>query len=236
MRFAQILFLFLAARAVGIAQSSAQFVGGAWSGNVTPTSATVVIRLDAPSQRVRLQVSQNAALTPPIFSAAVTTAAATGYTVKLNVQGLQPDTDYFYGVEVAGVLRTEAVSRGSFHTFPLGRASFRIAFGSCGDFRAADQSAYDAIMRERPLLFINMGDLHYSYTNSTAADAYRVNYDNVLGHIVQGPLYRSVPVAYMWDDHDFCGNDSDTTAIGRDTARAVYRERVPHYPIGSAGG
>ena len=40
----------------------------------------------------------------------------------------------------------------------------------------------------------------------------------------------------MWDDHDYCGNDSDTTAVGRDTARAVYRERVPHYPIGPAGG
>jgi hypothetical protein len=40
----------------------------------------------------------------------------------------------------------------------------------------------------------------------------------------------------MWDDHDYCGNDSDSTAIGRETARSVYRERVPHYPIGAAGG
>src|SRR4030095_6001571 len=77
---------------------------------------------------------------------------------------------------------------------------------------------------------------HYSDTNSTVADAYRYNYDNVLGHYIQGPLYRSVPVAYMWDDHDYCGKDSDTTAIGRDTARAVYKERVPHYPLGAAGG
>jgi hypothetical protein len=43
-------------------------------------------------------------------------------------------------------------------------------------------------------------------------------------------------MAYMWDDHDFSGNDSDTNATGRDTARSVYRERVPHYPIASAGG
>ena len=74
-------------------------------------------------------------------------SATTGNTVKLTVQGLQPDTDYYYGVEVAGALRTEVVSRGRFRTFPLGRASFRIAFGSCGDFRAADQRVYDAIMR-----------------------------------------------------------------------------------------
>jgi hypothetical protein len=35
----------------------------------------------------------------------------------------------------------------------------------------------------------------------------------------------------MWDDHDYCGDNTDTTAVGRDTARLVYRERVPHYPL-----
>jgi hypothetical protein len=147
-----------------------------------------------------------------------------------------PDTDYFYGIEVAGVLRTDELSRGRFRTFPLGRGSFRLAFGSCGDFRHADQSAYAEILQQRPLLFINMGDLHYSDTNSTVAEEYRVNYDNVLTHPVQSALYRGVPLAYMWDDHDYCGNDSDGTAIGRDTARAAYKERVPHYPLGPTGG
>jgi hypothetical protein len=181
-------------------------------------------------------VSKQQALTQPIYSAVVNTNANNGNTVKMTVQGLEPDTDYFYGVEVGGVLRGEEASRGRFRTFPLGRASFRIAFGSCGDFRAPDQRAYESIMQERPLLFINMGDLHYSDTNSTVPDEYRYNYDNVLGHRVQGALYRSMPVAYMWDDHDYCGNNADASAIGREAARQVYRERVPHYPIGAAGG
>jgi phosphodiesterase/alkaline phosphatase D-like protein len=236
MRIPRLALCFLAFFTAAYGQAGSPFVGGAWSGNVTPTSATVVVRLNASGQRVRLQVSQNESLTPAIFSSVVTSAASAGNTAKLTVQGLQPGTDYYYGIEVAGVLRTELVSRGQFRTFPLGRSSFKIAFGSCGDFRAADQSAYDAIMRERPLLFINMGDLHYSDTNSTVADEYRYNYDNVLSHPVQGALYRNVPVAYMWDDHDYCGNDTNTTAVGRDTARAVYKERVPHYPLGSAGG
>ena len=231
-----ICFLALFSAVVGEVQAQSLFVGGVWSGNVSPTSATVVARFQGTGHRVRLVVSQNESLTQPVYSGAVTTVNTNGNTAKMTVQGLQPDTDYYYGVEVAGVVRTEPVSRGRFRTFPLGRASFRIAFGSCGDFREADQSAYDAIMRERPLLFINMGDMHYSDTNSTVADDYRFNYDNVLGHNVQGPLYRSVPVAYIWDDHDYCGNDSDTTAVGRDTARQVYKERVPHYPLGAAGG
>lgn len=234
--FARRFFCFLALGVVAFAQGLSPFIGGIWCGNVSATTATATIRLNASALRVRLQVSKNEALTQPVYSPFVTTAATLGNTAKLTVQGLEPDTDYYYGVEVAGVLRTETVSRGRFRTFPLGRASFRIAFGSCGDFRAADQSAYEAIRNERPLLFINLGDLHYSDTNSTVADDYRYNYDNVLGHGVQGALYRSVPVAYMWDDHDYCGNNSDSTAVGRDTARQVYRERVPHYALGAAGG
>jgi phosphodiesterase/alkaline phosphatase D-like protein len=216
--------------------SESPFIGGVWVGNVTPTSATVSIRLNSSGQRVRLQVSRSESLLPATFSSVVTTAATSGDTVKLTVQGLVPDTDYFYGIEVAGVLRPEPASRGRFHSFPLGRASFRIAFGSCGDFRAANQSAFPAIIAERPLAFIHTGDLHYSDTNSKVADEYRYNYDNVLGHVAQGPLFRSMPVIYMWDDHDFSGNDSDTNAVGRDTARSVYRERVPSYPLGAVGG
>src|ERR1044072_3268333 len=154
------------------------FLGGAWSGNVTPTSASVVVRLNAAGQRVRLQASTSPTLSPAIFSGAVNTSANAGNTVTLTVQGLQPDTDYYYGVEVAGTLRTDEVSRGRFRTFPLGKSSFKIAFGSCGDFRAADQRVYEAIMREKPLLFINTGDLHYSDTNTTNADDYRANYDS----------------------------------------------------------
>ncbi|MDO8629580.1 MAG: alkaline phosphatase D family protein, partial [Phycisphaerales bacterium] len=236
MNISKVVLLFCALCAAAFGQAETPFIGGVWSGNVTPTSATVSIRLKNPGLRVRLQVSLTESLAPAVFSAVFTTATATGNTAKLTVQGLVPDTEYFYGIEVAGSIRPETVSRGRFRTFPLGRASFRIAFSSCGDFRAPDQSAFPAIMAERPLLFVHMGDLHYSDTNSTVADDYRANYDNVLGHFAQGPLFRSVPVAYMWDDHDFSGNDSDTTNVGRDTARLVYRERVPHYSLGAAGG
>ena len=230
------LLVFGASLRAQTAADASPFIGGVWAGNVTPTSATVSIRLNSPGQRVRLQVSQSESLTPAAFSSVVTTAAASGHTAKLTVQGLVPDTDYFYGIEVGGVLRREPASRGKFRTFPLGKASFKIAFSSCGDFRAADQRAFPAIVAEKPLLFIHMGDLHYSDTNSTVAEDYRMNYDNVLGHAVQGQLFRSMPVSYTWDDHDYAGNDSDSSATGRATARAAYRERVPHYPIGPGDG
>jgi len=44
-----------------------------------------------------------------------------------------------------------------------------------------------------------------------------------------------VPLAYIWDDHDYGSNDSDSTAAGRLAARLTYREYVPHYPLVVAG-
>ena len=228
--------LFSAAASALVAQVGSPFASSVWCGNVTPTSASVVTRLTNSAVKVRLGVSLNASLASPVFSAAANTNATAGNTVTLSVQGLQPDTDYYYGIEVAGVLRTEGNSRGRFHTFPLGRGSFRIAFASCSAYDAPDQRAFDALVAEHPLLFIHTGDLHYHDTNSTNIDDYRANYDSVLNQPNQSALYRSVPLAYMWDDHDYCGNNSDSTADGQDAARAAYRERVPHYQIAAGVG
>src|SRR3954464_6707749 len=74
-------FLFVMFASVAFGQ--AQFIGGVWSGNVTPTSATVVVRLDQAAIRVRLQVSEKESLSPAIFSAIATTDASSGNTVKL---------------------------------------------------------------------------------------------------------------------------------------------------------
>jgi phosphodiesterase/alkaline phosphatase D-like protein len=212
------------------------FVSGAWCGNVTPTSATVAVRLNAPGLRVRVAVSTNDRLSSAVFSPARTTAAASGNIVKLDVEGLQPATDYDYGIEVAGVLRPETVSRGKFRTFPQGAGSFRLAFSSCGDFQDPDQRAYAAILDDQPLLFVQTGDLHYKDTNTTVAEDYRRNYDSILANRNQGALFRGVALAYVWDDHDFTGDDSNGSAVGAATARSVYREYVPHYPINVTGG
>lgn len=221
---------------LGRAQPASPFVSGAWSGNVTPTSATVNIRLTAPGLRVRLALGTTANLSPVVFFGSGTTAAVNGNIISVNIDGLKPNTDYYYGMEVQGVLRTEAISRGHFHTFPQGAASFKLAFASCSDYHEPDQRAFDAILAEQPLLFVHMGDLHYNDTNTTNPDDYLRNYDAVLNHPSQGAFYRDIPIAYMWDDHDFTGDNSDGTAIGAATARAVYREYAPHYPITVTGG
>lgn len=218
------------------AQVGGPFASGPWSGNVTPTSATVAVHLAASNAQVRLAVSTRADLSNAVYSTGIVTDADSGNRAKLDVAGLTPDTDYYYGFEVNGTLRAEPLSRGQFHTFPQGASSFKIVFASCGDFRASNQTAYDAIVAEKPLMFLNTGDLHYSNTDSTDVADYRANYDGVLNQPSQAAVYRNMAMAYMWDDHDFTGNDSDGTFVGRDTARRAYEESVPHYPYGVHSG
>lgn len=231
------IFPLALAFAAGHAQSPSPFVSGAWSGNVTSTSATVCIRLNAAGQPVRLVVATAEQLSPALYSNAVTSAATAGNIVSLDVAGLQPNTAYFYGLEVAGVLRTEPASRGRFRTFPQGAGSFKIALLGDGDYRDSDQRVYGVVLAEDPLLILYNGDLHYLNIRTTLIDDYRAAYDGVLSHPAQGALYRGVPVAYMWDDHDFAGGDnSDGTAVGAAAARTAYRDYVPHYPLAVGDG
>jgi phosphodiesterase/alkaline phosphatase D-like protein len=41
---------------------------------------------------------------------------------------------------------------------------------------------------------------------------------------------------YMWDDHDFGGNNSDGSSAARPAAQTAYKERVPHYPLNTTDG
>jgi alkaline phosphatase D len=210
--------------------------GGAWSGNVTATSATASIRVGASGLPVRLAVGLTEALSNPKYFGPVTSAGATGNVVSVDASGLQPNTDYFYGFEVQGALRTETISRGKFHTFPVGASSFKLLIAADADPADADQRAFAAMLAEQPLLFINLGDMFYRDTNTTTLDEHLQNYDVVLNSSTEGPLYRGMGLAYMWDDHDYCGDNSDGTSAGRVAAQNAYRMRVPHYPLGTIDG
>lgn len=206
---------------------------GPWIGAVTPTSALVTARVSATGVPVRLVVSTNAGLSSPAYSAVVTSGASADNVVRLPIGGLTAGTTYHLGLELNGLLDTDATRRGSFRTFPAGAANLKVAFGSCSDMTVAGP-AFTAIVAANPDLFINTGDLHYSDTNTTVSDNYRANYKSVFANSAVATVYRGMATAYMWDDHDYCGNNSDRTSIGRATARAVFREWVPHYALADA--
>lgn len=81
-----------------------------------------------------------------------------------------------------------------------------------------------------------MGDLHYRDVNTNEVSRFRTAYDDVLAQPAQASLYRNVPLAYMWDDHDYGANDAVGDSPSRPAAIQSYRERVPHYPLAESEG
>jgi phosphodiesterase/alkaline phosphatase D-like protein len=213
-----------------------------WSGGVTATGATVKAALAAPGaepDETRLVVATDEALETRVRTVDGLDSgreASTGEpsrVAQFTIDGLEPDTTYHYAVEVDGTL--DRVRAGRFRTFPEGAASFTVAVGSCAR-TGSSGAVFDTIREADPLLYLMTGDFYYADIASNDRNAFRDAFDTTLTTPAQSALYRSVPVAYTWDDHDAGPNDADSTSNARPAGQMVYREVVPHYPLPSGEG
>lgn len=194
-----------------------------WAGAITPTEATVTAKLAHPGGDAMLRVSPSARVDLTRRGDAV---------VAARITGMRPGTRYRYSLAVGG--RSDGSGEGTFRTAPAGPATFTVAFSSCAR-TGSNGAVFDTIRAEHPLLFLHLGDMYYANITTDDPDRYRRAYDRVLTSPAQANLARSTATAYVWDDHDFGPNDADRTAPGRHAAHRVYREYVPHYPLGIAG-
>ena len=197
-----------------------------WSGGVTTGEAEVRAKSSSSAwSTARLAVATDEALTDPRW---VDAADGTGPVVGFQITGLNPDTTYYYAVEIDG--RLDRIRAGRFRTFPSGPASFTVAVGACARVGSNGQ-VFETIREADPLLYLILGDLHYGDNGRNDIDRYRQVMDLTLSRPAQAALYRSTPVAYMWDDHDYGGNDVDGSYVGRRAAMAAYREYSPDYGL-----
>jgi len=199
-----------------------------WLGALGPESISAVVRVDDADLETRMVVTGSdetwsSEMARPLESQAV----------RLDVDGLRPDQRYEYVIEVDGRV-DRGRGRGTFRTPAAGPASFRLVSSSCArvDSNAA---VFDAMAEEDPLLYLALGDVHYSNIADNDVGTFETAYDRMLTQPGQAALYRSVPVSYVWDDHDYGPNDSDADSPSRDAARQAFREQVPSHPLVSDG-
>ena len=202
----------------------------AWTGGVTGRSAQVVAELAPGAAGARLVVAGGDG---PVVSSPVVAPATDGL-VRLPVDGLAPDTAYRFFVEVDGIA-DRSRGRGTFSTMPEGPASFTVAIGACAR-TGSNGAVFDAVRAVDPLLYLQLGDLHYGNVARDDVAAFGDRYRDVLTAPAQAALYRTVPVAYVWGDHDFGGNDADSSSPSRPAAREAYRRYVPHHRLAAAEG
>jgi phosphodiesterase/alkaline phosphatase D-like protein len=204
-----------------------------WLGGVTDSAAEVVAKLDSAATACRLAVSATADFASPSYGPSAAPNAR-DY-VRLSVTGLTPSSLYYYRVEVDGVVDSSVT--GELRTFPeegIGR-SFCFAFASC-NYTGSDHPVFSQIAGKRPAFFLHLGDKHYENISTASESLHRAAHEANLAEANQALMHRSVPVVYVWDDHDFGPNNSDGTYVGKTQAAAVYREMVPSYPLEEASG
>lgn len=227
-------------------------------GAVTDTSAVCAVRVTGGP--VQIVHATDDAFTSPTTSSSVA-VDATGV-AKVELSGLTPGTRYWWRVvdntvvdtSATGQLRTAPVAAGSPMSFTVGcvgdaglTPTVPGVTGSATS-RLSNHPIFDTIrgraVAEDWQLLAHLGDLHYydlgSGSHGLSASAtlaqYRGALDDVLAQPRQHQLYREVPWQWMWDDHDYGPNNSDSTAPGRANALAMYRERIPHYPLAAGSG
>ena len=202
-----------------------------WSGALRSDGLTVSARLaESHSAAILLVESTDGTFTS-------TTASVTAddhRIVRLHAVGLRPGTSYRYTVLVDGVADTGR-GKGAFATPVDGPMSFRVTAAACARV-GSNGSVFDAIAAERSMVYLALGDLHYANVESRSPEPHLVALDRMLTEPAQAALYRTTPIAYVWDDHDYGANDADASSPGRDASRTAFDSAVPHYPFGAGGG
>jgi alkaline phosphatase D len=81
---------------------------------------------------------------------------------------------------------------------------------------------YTTILKEEAeaLFFLHMGDLHYEDLNVDSVTRRLQALDRVMNSDTQRQLFSHRPMVYMWDDHDWLGNNAggDPDELGREAA------------------
>lgn len=208
-----------------------------WSGAVTATTATVNARCSGSS--ARLGYCAGTSWTTPTYTSAV---SVTNGIAQFALTGLTKDTAYTYRIEEDGTLDT---TNNHLHTVKVGEAySFTFAAASCAGLdptydgataNVSNSPVFGSIVDADPLFFIHMGDIHYRDITTSSATPFRTAFDDVLAESYPKAMFRAMPVVYMWDDHDFCGNDSAGDSTNKAYAQQVYRERVPSHSVPGSG-
>jgi alkaline phosphatase D len=139
-------------------------------------------------------------------------------TIKLDIDGLQPGTTYYYRFFSLG--RESSIGRT--RTAPDGPVDrIRFAFCSCASLAHGYFHAYSRIAERADLdLVVHLGDYIYEYgdgeygdirgyeppTEIVSLDDYRTRYAQYRREADLQEMHRQHPVVAVWDDHESANN------------------------------
>ncbi|MBK8914680.1 MAG: alkaline phosphatase D family protein [Phycisphaerales bacterium] len=217
------------------------FDAGVASGDVMHNAAILWTRSPVEGP-LTLRVARDADFTDVVLTRSVTSSADRDRTVSEPVDGLSPQTRYWYDFAVEADSRRSRV--GTFRTAPPpdAAAPLRFIFSGDSNYASAPMIAFDAVAREEADLFLWFGDTIYADVPAgglgvaQTLDDYRRKYAQMLGDSAVQSALAALPVLVGWDDHevfnDYAGADPRLPRTRRDEA---YRAFFEYLPISSAG-
>ncbi|MGW7822584.1 alkaline phosphatase D family protein [Streptomyces puniciscabiei] len=222
----------LPARAAGQAPA---FLHGVASGDPLPDGVLLWTRVtpapDAtpgsgvgPDTEVSWVVARDKAFTSIVAKGSVTATAASDHTVKADVRGLAPATDYWFRFSAGGTDSPVARTR----TAPAADANvpgLRFGVVTCANWEAGYFAAYRHLAARGDLdAWLHLGDYIYEYKSGeyaargtvvrphapaneiiTLAD-YRIRHATYKTDPDLQALHLKAPVIAIWDDHEFADN------------------------------
>ena len=241
------------------------FAQGIASGQPRRSSVSLWTRLtgvDGPAQ-VELEVATDPGFAHLLHRELVTLPGDADSTVARRVvnRGFRPGHEYFYRFSTA----TTSSPVGRFKTLPPrdSRATVRIGFWTCQDYRAGYFGQHRALAAEDLDLVVCLGDYIYENAGGLSRlpgrdDTTGANHDGIATTLAdyraKYSLYRSDPglralhqrhaMCWLWDDHEVVndywrdGNAGAVVAGFAERRTAAYRawfEHVPNPPVGGRG-
>lgn len=186
-------------------QKDVELVHGPMLSDVTDTSAEFWVRTahDVP---VWVLVGRNRNMQSPFRSVPVKADSGRGFTTVARVEGLEPGTRYYYRLVLKG---EEHPGQWSFRTYPEAGwpAEFTVGFGGGAGYTPWHERMWNTIAARSPRAFLFLGDnVYIDYPKDR--DVQRHTYYRRQSRPEFRSFVASSSIYAIWDDHDFCTNDS----------------------------
>ncbi len=224
-----------------IQEDFAPFYHGVASGDPTQNSVIIWTRVtpesfEEDSLQVQWFIATDTSFSDIVQYGAFTTFADRDYTVKVDVQNLEPQTTYYYLFQYNGMVsvagRTRTASTTADH--------LRFAIASCSNYEHGYFNSYARIAERNDLdAVLHLGDYIYEYgANPTATRTglqpedeilelmnYRTRYSFYRLDADLMKMHQQHPIISVWDDHEVANDSWINGAQNHQENEGDYQER-----------
>jgi len=201
---------------LGVASGDPHATGGVLWTRLAPRPLEPGWGMDGVRTRVTWEVAADDAFATIVKSGTYMAAPELGFSVHVEIEGLQPDRWYVYRFRSG-----DAVSAtGRFRTAPAAGAQtpLRFAFASCQHYETGLYTAYEHMAREELDLIAHLGDYIYEYAGvdgrvrkhegfeCQTLEQYRRRYAQYKLDPMLQAAHARAPWVVTWDDHEVDNN------------------------------